>query len=156
MPKGDWYCDQCVLARGSAQGPSNLTQHGGPRGVIGASSRGTLPLPAANADARHNATETRMALGLSPPPEENKKFSCPFDACDFRALTKGNCVIHCLRVHFQKEMKLLMKVNQKTKSISCTKCATEFQSNCSFYYHCKNCIETGKDIKFQKLQEISQ
>ena len=89
-------------------------------------------------------------------PEESKKFSCPFDGCEFRALTKGNCVIHCLRVHFQEEMKLLMKVNQEKKSISCTKCSTEFQSSCSFYYHCKNCIETEKDVKFQKLQEIGQ
>ena len=83
---------------------------------------------------------------------ETKKFSCPFDGCEFRALTKGNCVIHCLRVHFQEEMKLIMKVNSKT--ISCTKCNTDFQSSCSFYYHCKNCIDTEKDNKFQKLQEI--
>ena len=88
-------------------------------------------------------------------PEEIKKFACPFDNCDFRALTKGNCVIHCLRVHFQEEMKLLMKVDQETKNISCTKCDTEFQSSCSFYYHCKNCIDVSKNNKYQKLNEIN-
>ena len=89
-------------------------------------------------------------------PEENKKFTCPFDGCEFRALTKGNCVIHCLRVHFQEEMKLFMRVNQENKNISCTNCNTDFQSSCSFYYHCKNCIDMDTDEKFQKLQEISQ
>lgn len=86
--------------------------------------------------------------------EEVKKYACPFDGCEFAALTKGNCVIHCLRVHFQKEMKARMKVNAETKSFSCTECNLEFQSSCSFYYHCKKCIETEKDAKFQKLNEI--
>ena len=87
-------------------------------------------------------------------PEETKKFSCPFDGCSFSALTKGNCVIHCLRVHFQEEMKNRMKVDQETKSISCTECNDDFQSSCSFYYHAKKCILTKKDDKFKKLEEI--
>jgi hypothetical protein len=86
-------------------------------------------------------------------PEDHKKFTCPFDGCEFKALTKGNCVIHCLRVHFQEEMKLIMKVEKDTKAISCTKCETNFQSSCSFYYHCKKCVD--KDEKFEKLKEIS-
>ena len=53
---------------------------------------------------------------------DTKKFKCPFDTCDFTALTKGNCVIHCLRVHFQDEIDSIMTKDNETKMIYCNEC----------------------------------
>ena len=85
--------------------------------------------------------------------EQGRKFECPFDDCSFRALTKGNCIIHCLRVHFQEEIKEIMDVHADTKTIVCTECDKEFYSSCSFYYHCKDCLTFDEsDEKWETLQ----
>lgn len=84
---------------------------------------------------------------------DDKKFKCPFDNCEFSALTKGNCIIHCLRVHFQEEIKNMLSVNTENK-YCCNECNQEFNSSCSFYYHCKSCINFGKSNKFEKIREI--
>jgi len=87
--------------------------------------------------------------------QQTKKFKCPMENCNFTALTKGNCVIHCLRIHFQEEMKEVMNVHNDTKTITCNECETEFQNSCGFYYHCKDCVVFNKeDDKVQKLQEL--
>ena len=85
--------------------------------------------------------------------EDVKRFACPFDGCNFNSLTKGNCVIHCLRIHFQDEMKECMKVNND-KQIICQTCDQTFQSSCSFYYHCKKCMANEKNPLFDKLKSI--
>lgn len=86
--------------------------------------------------------------------EPLKRFKCPMDDCNFTALTKGNCVIHCLRIHFQEEMKEIMKVHNDTKTITCGECDTEFHNSCGFYYHCKDCIVFNQeDDKVQRLRE---
>lgn len=85
-----------------------------------------------------------------------KKFKCPFDNCEFAALTKGNCVIHCLRVHFQDEINNMMIKDNETKMIYCNQCEKEFSSSCAFYYHCKGCMTFNKnDKKYQKFEEIT-
>lgn len=76
--------------------------------------------------------------------KETKKFQCPFENCTFSAMAKGNCIIHCYRVHFLEDMKLLMKPHADTKEITCTACDIKFQSSCSFYYHCKKCLPAEK------------
>lgn len=84
-----------------------------------------------------------------------RKFKCPFDNCEFSALTKGNCIIHCLRVHFNKEVKDTMYQNPDTKMIECSECNNEFNSVCSFYYHCKGCmIFNENDAKYQVLKAL--
>ena len=86
----------------------------------------------------------------------DKKFKCPFDDCSFSALTKGNCIIHCLRVHFQDEINNIMIRDEETKTIYCTECEHEFSSSCGFYYHCKGCIQfNDKDEKYQLLNGIT-
>lgn len=77
--------------------------------------------------------------------EEEKKFKCPFDDCEFAALTKGNCLIHCLRVHCQEEIKPIMDVHNDTKTIGCKTCEKDFPSSCGFYYHVKQCMELNKE-----------
>lgn len=87
-------------------------------------------------------------------PNDNK-FKCPFDNCNFTSLTKGNCIIHCLRIHYQEEMKEMMNVDPDTKIIECNDCGEEFHSSCSFYYHTKKCFDFKQtDTKYAKLQQI--
>lgn len=81
--------------------------------------------------------------------EDTKKFSCPFDNCGFTSLTKGNCVIHCLRIHYQEQIKKRRQVDKESKTIACTVCVSSFPSSCAFYYHCKKCIPG-----LEKLDEI--
>ena len=84
-----------------------------------------------------------------------KKFKCPFDDCEFSALTRGNCVIHCLRLHFQDEINNLMVKDNETKIICCNECQKEFSSSCAFYYHCKGCMNFDKsEDKYKKFEEI--
>ena len=84
------------------------------------------------------------------------KFKCPFDDCDFSNITKGNTVIHCLRVHFQDEISNMMIKDTDTKLIYCTECENDFGSSSAFYYHCKGCITFDKSSdKYKKFQEIS-
>jgi hypothetical protein len=88
----------------------------------------------------------------------NKRFCCPFDNCEFSALTKGNTVIHCLRVHFAEEIKKIMNIDTTTndrKSYHCNECCNDFNSSSAFMYHCKDCISFDKDTdKYTKLKEI--
>jgi len=86
--------------------------------------------------------------------QEKKKFTCPIDDCEFTALTKGNCVIHCLRAHFKEEIKLHMSTDAETKIITCNQCDVEFSSSCSFYYHCKTCITFSPSEKAKKLKAL--
>jgi hypothetical protein len=84
-----------------------------------------------------------------------KKFKCPFDNCEFTALTKGNCIIHCLRVHFQNEINNMMSKNNETKTIYCNNCQKNFSSSCAFYYHCKSCMMVDKnEDKYRTFNEI--
>lgn len=86
--------------------------------------------------------------------KEQNKFACPFDQCEFEALTKGNCVIHCLRVHYQDVIDEIMIVDEDTKLICCTVCDDTFTSSGSFYYHCKKCLNVGKNEAFEKIKGL--
>jgi hypothetical protein len=86
--------------------------------------------------------------------EETKKFTCPHDSCDFSALTKGNCLIHYLRVHCQDEIKNIMINNSDTKTFTCNECNDEFNSSSAFYYHCKGCVQINNKEKQQMIREI--
>ena len=85
--------------------------------------------------------------------EDEKTYQCPFDNCEFKALTKGNRIIHCLRIHFQKELRPTLTIYTDTKEHHCTTCNRDFSSATGFYYHCKDCFtSTGK--KYQTLRSI--
>jgi len=91
-----------------------------------------------------------LAEDVTPP-----AFSCPFPACTFQSHTKGNCVIHCLRVHFQEEITPHLHLVQERRVYTCLQCQNEFQSTTAFYYHIKNCITFDKTTpKYQLLQGL--
>lgn len=80
----------------------------------------------------------------------DKKFKCTF--CEFSSLTKGNCVVHFLRTHYQEETDNVMDKDGKT--VNCTKCEKNFNSLSSFYYHCKECIDFENDDKYKKFEQL--
>ena len=82
-----------------------------------------------------------------------KAFVCPFPDCEFEASTKGNCIIHCIRIHYQDEIKEVLSVNEK--KYDCSNCSKSFASMSSFYYHCKKCIDLTKDAnKYAIIQTL--
>lgn len=82
-------------------------------------------------------------------------FSCPFQDCPFQSHTKGNCVIHCLRVHFQEEITPHLQILQDRRVYSCLHCRNEYQSTTAFYYHIKNCITFDRTTpKYLLLQSL--
>jgi hypothetical protein len=82
-------------------------------------------------------------------------FSCPISGCDYQSHTKGNCVIHCLRVHFQEEITPHLRVVQDRRVYSCGHCQNEFQSTTAFYYHIKSCITFDQTTpKYRELQGL--
>jgi len=93
--------------------------------------------------------------------EEPSKYSCPFDNCAFTSLTKGNAIIHCLRIHCQEEIKEIMEVNHETKTLNCKCCEKTFASSCGFYYHVLRCLKQvvkteekqGKLLMIESIQK---
>jgi hypothetical protein len=87
--------------------------------------------------------------------DTHRAFSCPFQGCEFQSHTKGNCVIHCLRVHFQEEILPYLHYHPENRSYSCRHCREAFQSTSAFYYHIKNCIPFDKSTtKYVALQSL--
>ena len=87
--------------------------------------------------------------------EEKAKHACPFENCTFSAITKGNLIIHLLRLHFQEEISTIMLQDAETKIITCDGCDKVFQSSCSFYYHCKGCVTFDKESeKYKTVKHI--
>jgi hypothetical protein len=100
--------------------------------------------------------KSRHADYLKAQGNEAAKVCCPFEDCNFSALTKGNCIIHCLRVHFKDEVNKIMNIDNETKTIICEECDKEFSSSCAFYYHCKGCVPFDeKSNKYKLFQEIT-
>jgi hypothetical protein len=82
------------------------------------------------------------------------KIKCPFDNCNFTSLTKGNCIIHVLRLHFTDEIGKIM-IKEDSKNIKCANCYKNFSNTCGFYYHCKECVVFNKnDIKYKLLEKV--
>ncbi len=100
--------------------------------------------------------KSRHADYLKEQGDDANKVYCPFDDCNFSSITKGNCIIHCLRVHFKDEINKIMNVDNETKTVKCEECDKEFTSSCAFYYHCKKCITFDENSeKYQLLQGIT-
>jgi uncharacterized Zn-finger protein len=75
---------------------------------------------------------------------EAKEYVCPFEDCTFRSPSKGNCKIHCLRIHYQDEVNRIMTNTVSPsgqKTIGCNVCRQTFNSPTAFYYHCADCIK---------------
>jgi hypothetical protein len=83
----------------------------------------------------------------------NFRYKCSFDNCKSTAQTKGNCMIHMVRIHFQVEVNEILGNNENVGTICCNKCMKTFNSGCSFYYHAKDCLDNTTE-KFNKLNRM--
>lgn len=103
----------------------------------------TLDLHIRSKHPEHDKTEA----------SNDKKFICPINDCEFSALTKGNCIVHFIRVHCQDEAYAIMHKNSETKMMECQQCGDEFGSSSAFMYHVKGCLRLDND-KNRMLQSI--
>ena len=88
-----------------------------------------------------------------PEKKAEKTFQCPCDTCEFVSLTKGNLIIHYLRVHCAEEIHEIMK--QDGKIYSCTVCKKDFKNLCGFMYHCKGpCLPCNDCVKCEALESF--
>lgn len=89
---------------------------------------------------------------------ENRSFLCPYDGCPFESHTKGNCVIHCLRVHFHDEIAPYLETAatpSSSSSYGCRRCHRHFPSTSAFYYHVKGCLPFDKTTaKYRRIQHL--
>lgn len=82
-------------------------------------------------------------------------YTCPISGCDYQSHTKGNCVIHCLRVHFQEEITPHLRMAEDRRLYSCGHCRNDFQSTTAFYYHIKSCITFDQTTpKYRELKGL--
>lgn len=109
-----------------------------------------LHLRTKHADRLLAAGGTEEAGGVFKP-----SYACPISGCDYQSHTKGNCVIHCLRVHFQEEITPHLRMAQDRRIYTCGHCQNEFQSTTAFYYHIKSCITFDQTTpKYRELRGL--
>jgi hypothetical protein len=81
-----------------------------------------------------------QALTLpSAPTSPIKLHTCPMKGCDFSSLSKGNCRIHCMRIHYA-EYSNEHIVRGEGGTCSCALCDEEFKSLTHAYYHMASCL----------------
>lgn len=85
--------------------------------------------------------------------EKETPFKCPFQGCTFESITKGNCLIHCARVHFSEdaETHLTVETKDSKRIFHCECCTKEFKSHTAFYYHILKCLQTFDLLQTDKL-----
>jgi DNA-directed RNA polymerase subunit RPC12/RpoP len=86
------------------------------------------------------ALTLHIAAKHSDADKKEKKFACTFNDCDFKALTKANCIIHSIRMHYQEECAAISEIQDDNK-IGCTECKKTYASASAFYYHAKGCLK---------------
>jgi hypothetical protein len=81
---------------------------------------------------------------------------CPIEGCHFESITKGNCLIHCARLHYSEavEPHLQHIVVDDKKYSHCTCCDKQFKSPTAYYYHILKCLHSFDFIDVEPLQTI--
>lgn len=88
--------------------------------------------------------------------EKENMFKCPYKACTFQSITKGNCLIHCARRHYSEvvEEYLQTSTDATTKQYRCSCCTKDFKSGTSFYYHILKCLSTFEHINQEEIATL--
>jgi hypothetical protein len=68
-----------------------------------------------------------------------KTHTCPVKGCEFSSLSKGNCRIHCMRIHYA-EYSNEHIVRGEGGTCTCALCDEEFKSLTHAYYHMAACL----------------
>lgn len=90
---------------------------------------------------RNAAGEQTSGQALPPadPPTTIKVHTCPSKGCEFSSISKGNCRIHCMRIHYGDcSNEHISRGDDGT--CTCTLCDTEFKSLTHAYYHMATCL----------------
>jgi hypothetical protein len=76
--------------------------------------------------------------------EKDTDFKCPMNGCTFRSVTKGNCLVHCARRHFDEIVDSYLEIKEvnDVKTHHCLCCVKDFKSPTAFYYHILKCLNT--------------
>jgi len=88
--------------------------------------------------------------------EKQKMFHCPFQNCSFESVTKGNCLIHCARRHYNEiiDDHHQMISQDSSKLVHCTCCMKSFKSPTSYYYHALKCLSTFDMIPREEIETL--
>lgn len=81
-----------------------------------------------------------------------KVHTCPVAGCEFSSLSKGNCRIHCMRIHYGTYSNAQLE-RGADGTCTCKLCSTEFKSLTHAYYHMASCL-TKTDILPAKDSEF--
>lgn len=65
--------------------------------------------------------------------------TCPTKGCEFSSLSKGNCRIHCMRIHYADYSNEHI-VRGEGGTCTCALCDEEFKSLTHAYYHMASCL----------------
>lgn len=76
--------------------------------------------------------------------EKTSAFKCPIEGCSYQSVTKGNCLVHCTRRHFDDlaDTYLEIHVMDDKKSFHCLCCQGDYKSAPSYYHHILKCLRT--------------
>ena len=86
------------------------------------------------------AKEAGQALSLPVAPTSSIRLhTCPTKGCEFSSLSKGNCRIHCMRIHYADYSNEHI-VRGEGGTCTCALCDEEFKSLTHAYYHMAACL----------------
>lgn len=72
---------------------------------------------------------------------EEKSYNCVYEICAKQCHTKGQMMVHFMRIHAKELCAPYQEKNQILKTSACTKCEKQFESDTAFYYHSFTCLQ---------------
>ncbi len=98
---------------------------------------------------------TGQALPASTKASSIKLHKCPMEGCEFSSLSKGNCRIHCMRIHYG-EYSNEHIVRGEGGTCTCALCDEEFKSLTHAYYHMATCLTESQILPCADSEFITQ
>lgn len=88
--------------------------------------------------------------------EKEDMFQCPMKNCQFKSVTKGNCMIHCARRHFTEVVDDHLQIipHEDGKQYHCSCCIKNFNSGTAFYYHVLKCLVAFDFIGEEEIETL--
>lgn len=89
--------------------------------------------------------------------EKENAFKCPIPNCSFQSITKGNCLIHCARRHFDEIVSnhLDLCCEEDEKIYRCCCCGEkEYKNPTGFYHHILKCLISAGELNAKELETI--
>ncbi len=84
-----------------------------------------------------------------------KLHTCPVKGCEFSSLSKGNCRIHCMRIHYA-DCSNEHIVRGADGSCACGLCDEQFKSLTHAYYHMATCLTAHHILPAADAEFITQ